>query len=373
MPSLRTGLALVLALFALTRVASAQVSPFERIDFDGERIIVTVMGERAELVTLGPVTAAQLVDGAKRYDRDRWRKRIAEDLLDVFDSMGVQLPSRDAIDVCIRRDDGDVITLQAVPMTIENRQAIWKRLTQESPALEEVVELIKQRHAYASLRGIDLDEAALEERARLGDDPTLDQFRLAARRLVCRLGDGHASVSGWRRGLPEGELPIVLDTARGGVVAVEADRSTLIDPRRPYLVSIDGVPVHDWMEAARPYVAAGSPQFVRESSLYLVRRLNFLRRERGLPTPESARLLLRDAHGEDQAEVEVRLEREPDRPVQWPRTWSRRLPRCRWLLPLAQDGPNALRPRARRLEPTDPRRTRSRHTRSTSPHHRCAR
>ncbi|MEL6497287.1 MAG: S41 family peptidase [Planctomycetota bacterium] len=311
--------------------AWGQVSPFTAVEFEEDgTLMVTLDGERVALVLLGGVPTAELIAGAKREFGDDWQKRIGEDLLEVFEALEVELDSEDVIDVVIFRD-GEFVEVMDAPMTRDNRQLVWEhnRVVREreqlglaGDVLGSLVEIIRDRHAYATLRGVDLDAIVAKERERLGDRPSVDALRLAGQRIVSALGDGHARVDGWDDSFPRGRLPFLLVAAGEGVVAIENDRSALVDPEHPYVESIDGVPLERWIDAASVYVAAGSPQLVRERSLRLIRYVNFVRGELGLVASSDVSLKLRSATG-GTAEVERRVT--PVRGIYgtWPLTTSR--------------------------------------------------
>ncbi len=291
--------------------AFGQVSPFTRVEFEDDgRVMVTLDGERVELVSIGGVGVGDLVAGSKHAFEERWQKRIGEDLLDVFDAMEIKLDRVDVIDIEVRRD-GAVARVDEAAMTRANREQVWEhnkeaerlaQLEDTDNLLALLAETIRDRHAYATLRGIDFD-AMVES---LGESETLNDVRQSMQRIVCATGDGHASVEDWRDAFPRGRMPFLLVGVRGGVVAIENDRSALIDPEHPFVDSIDGVPLADWIEAASEYVQAGSPQLVQERSLRLIRYVNFVRAELGIASSSEVSLVLRSQAGE-RVDIERRV------------------------------------------------------------------
>jgi hypothetical protein len=187
--------------------------------------------------------------------------------------------------------------------------------------------VVRQHHAYADLKSLDLDTLAREATQKLGDRPTLRQTALAAQRLVARLGDGHARVEGWERHAPRGELDFLLQHAQGGVVAFrrdhEANAGTFLDTDHPFVVSMDGVPIEAWIEAASVYVPDGSPALIRERSTGTLRYANLVRDELGLPHKPTIALRLRNADGASTKDLEVAIG--SDRAIygRWPRSESR--------------------------------------------------
>jgi C-terminal processing protease CtpA/Prc len=88
------------------------------------------------------------------------------------------------------------------------------------------------------------------------------------------------------------------------------------------LKSIDGLPVEQWLEAARPMAAAGSPQYVRRARLRFLRYIGFLRRELHLPATAAIHVELASSSGNRTTTIDLPLA--PKKPVygEWPRTAS---------------------------------------------------
>lgn len=294
-------------------LARGQVSPFTAVRFeDNDRMVVQYEGEWVELVSIGGVSTRELVRGSMLEFGSLWEKRIGEDLLDVFEAMGVALERHDAIDLEFRRGDG-VVSVSDAPMTRANRQLVLDHNVRMAPisprvALEQLLEIIESRHAYATLHGEDLRGFVEAEVEALGDKAPIAEVRRAAQRMVSLLGDGHARVWAWRDGLAPGYLPVVFERAQGGIVALHADRSGLVDESHPYIESIDGVPLEQWIGGVRAYVPAGSDQYVEAGSLRELRALNIARMMLGQEARDTAMLTLRDADGASRVEVEMRLD-----------------------------------------------------------------
>src|SRR5690606_27125230 len=100
------------------------------------------------------------------------------------------------------------------------------------------------------------------------------------------------------------------------------DRSQLLDPARPYVVSIDQRPLREWIDAVSPFVAQGSPQLVQERSLRQLRWIQFARGCLNLPQQKTVRVELAGRDGTDR--VAMQLEVSDRCPVygRWPRTRS---------------------------------------------------
>ena len=123
----------------------------------------------------------------------------------------------------------------------------------------------------------------------------------------------------------DGRLPFLLVDSAQGVVAVQPDRSSFFDDSTPVVQALDGRPLSEWMEAAQPDVAHGSPQLVRRRSLRALREIDALRREFGLEVGKPIQLSLASLDGAETAERSAELaERRPSYGT-WPRTRSRQL------------------------------------------------
>ncbi|MFI4896218.1 MAG: S41 family peptidase [Phycisphaerales bacterium JB059] len=315
------------------RSVRGQVSAFTDVEFVGDRVRVEYAGTWYELVSIEGVSAGELVAGSKEAFGSVWRKRIGEDLLDVFAAMGVELAPDAGVALRLRRGDGSVLEVDGAPMTRANRQRIWRanvareegrdprandREVEVRAVLGEVVELVRARHAYARLRGVDLEAAVEAEVARLGERARRGDVRVGAQRLICLLGDGHAVVEGWRDELDGRALPVALVVAEGGVVALRPDRSGFLDEARPYVEAIDGIALEEWMGAVSAYVSAGSGALVRRRSVRELALINHARAALGREASGAARLRVRDAEGRSTREIEVRLAPGRARPAAWP-------------------------------------------------------
>jgi hypothetical protein len=281
--------------------APERSAPFSETRFEG--------GGQPQILVDGVWYGWVAIDGVRVSELARFvldgggdpEKRLTEDLVEWMGRFGQPLKER--VTLTVVDGDGDEIELVGVLMTLANRNAARDarnrpRDVDAAVVLGELVELIEERHAYARLRGLDLEREMERELARLGEEPTGREVMLAAKRLVCLLGDGHATVRGWRGSAPAGWLGFHLAWTGEGVVAFAGDRSGFIDEAHPYVVSMDGVAIEEWVRAAGVYVAKGSEALVRRRSLDLVWQVNLVRGELGLAPSETIRVELRGEGGE---------------------------------------------------------------------------
>jgi len=156
-------------------------------------------------------------------------------------------------------------------------------------------------HHYAYNDADELDEIAvlgaisdaLPDRIRVGD------FAMQLQKALALSIDGHAPrISGMR---PDGERERIEDNPPGGhffpfelrstgsrIVAFDAVSRTLIDPVHPYVATIDGLSVSEWIDVAQSIVIAGSPQLRWRRGARQLGNIGFLRMELGRPATQSA-------------------------------------------------------------------------------------
>ena len=156
-------------------------------------------------------------------------------------------------------------------------------------------------HHYAYNDADELDEIAvlgaisdaLPDRIRVGD------FAMQLQKALALSIDGHAPrISGMR---PDGERERIEDNPPGGsffpfelrstgsrIVAFDAVSRTLIDPVHPYVATIDGLSVSEWIDVAQSIVIAGSPQLRWRRGARQLGNIGFLRMELGQPATQTA-------------------------------------------------------------------------------------
>ena len=324
-----------------------KASPFDGLRWEGDTPRVLV-GE-TWYVPL-EIDSAD-VDDVLAFCETTWpgqmKKRFGEDLVEALLKMGHD--PGPTVDLRLEpAGGGDEVTLEGVSMTREKRQRIrdgssGRSREERAPAgpavvsraearkdLEEFQERLEDQFAYLELSGIDLDGELRDLEKELPAQVDVTDLAEELNELLMRFGDGHASVSAPDGRRPTSYLPFLMDSAAGGVVAFQSNRSALMDPDRPFVRSIDGRPLEDWLEAVRPGIVAGSLQLVRHRSLRALRDINPARMHLGLEWNAPVRLELSDAPsqepGTDGGNVKVHfLALAGRRPLygDWPQTRSR--------------------------------------------------
>ncbi|MFA5552844.1 MAG: S41 family peptidase [Trueperaceae bacterium] len=182
---------------------------------------------------------------------------------------------------------------------------------------------LEERFAYLTANAVDHSALFMELRERLPPDVQPDWLGLELQKLLANFIDGHAATN--VPPSPTGYLPFLTGFVGDQLVAYEADRGQLVDGGRPFLVSIDDVPVSEWLAVAASYVARGSPQLVSRGSQRWLRAVQMLRGEMGLPSSDDVDIVLAGTNILSPRKYTLRL---TDRPPQfgvWPRTESRLL------------------------------------------------
>ncbi|MFB3065820.1 MAG: hypothetical protein ACE10D_04820, partial [Planctomycetota bacterium] len=340
-----------------------KLAPFTATRTDKPVPEVQVLGRWYRLLALDGISSKDIVTYCKQKYGGRWDKRFTEDLVEVLHGMGHQPGPTVALKLQ-QLDDDKIVELPAAPMTEENRRAAWHArhvprkkapvrrvsrdrhtsfgeyhflqklvpgadgggtitMRQAREDLDELEWILEHHYSYLTLRGVDYRTALDALRSGLRRRVSRNAFALGLTKLLGLFGDGHTRVAeNPARLMAPGYAPFLIGEADGKPVAFLADRSGLLDPGHPYLVSIDGVPVERWMDAAARYATWGSPQLVRRDSLRNLRYVAQLRREMGRPAGPKLVAEVASAKGKT-ARHELKLAEQKPAYGMWPRTISR--------------------------------------------------
>jgi hypothetical protein len=307
------------------------VSPFEGVRWRAEVPEVRVAGDWYQLVKIDDLEAAKIVAACKSLDANRWQKRFEEDLAAVLSSMGDK-PGETVALVVSDLSTQERKTLTNVAMTRANREAVRRGQSDDqevsnSPLnreqarqdLDTMKDLLATNYSYLELRGVDYKTGLADISDGLSDSNDLAVFEIQLQKLMARFGDGHSGIDDITNALPTGFLPFLLGDTADGIVAFGADRSGFLDADFQYLRSLDGVPVEEWMAAARRIVPDVSPQFVRDESIRTLRYVNFVRGELGLPIKETIAVELETSSGAAVKDLELPLAAQKPVYGTWPR------------------------------------------------------
>ncbi len=317
-------------------------SPFTDVKFEGGIAHVLIDDAWYEWLALDGVPYESIRAQSIELDPADWQRRLTEDLLAVLSTMDVQ--PGETVRLKLRSLENDAVLLMpAVPMTNDNRTMVWRSRwiraeldrrahmarAEADAALvfDELINNIRIHHAYADLKGLDLDELKREVIEQIGPNPNASGAILAAQRFIARLGDGHARVEDWLDHAPSGRLSFLLQHTQGGVVAFNRDSreatGAFLDTDHPYVVSMDGTPIEQWIEAASIYEVDGSPALVRRRSTELLRYANLVRDELNIPHRPTIAITLRNADGSSTKDIKLPISDRRGIYGTWPRTTSR--------------------------------------------------
>ena len=178
--------------------------------------------------------------------------------------------------------------------------------------------------SYLELRPVDYRGALDAIRGSLAEETSLNQFRLQVAKLISLFCDGHARLSSpHAEYMPRGYAPYLAESHEDRVFL--SDGEEFLDPKHPYVNTIDGRPIAEWLEVASYIVVKESPQWRLRQSLQMLAYVNYIRAELGLPRKETIALQLESADRKSAREMEVKIARRPKRGVEFPDGESRRI------------------------------------------------
>jgi hypothetical protein len=190
--------------------------------------------------------------------------------------------------------------------------------------LDYLEHILSSCFAYLELRPVDYRGALDAIRLSLGERNRVNGFELQLAKLISLFCDGHARMQHHpSEYLPGGYAPYSVGSYKGRLYL--CGRDGLLDPEHPYVVKIDGRPISDWMKAASYIVVKESPQWRLRQCLGMLRYVNYLRAELGLPRKAAITLELESGDGKKKRSMQVDVARKPLRGKEFPRGESRRI------------------------------------------------
>lgn len=316
-----------------------KVSPFTKVEFKGDTIIVEFKGESYEWLEIDGLAVTTIVASAKKQFSNKWQKRIAEDLVEVLAGMNHKAGDTVKLKLLDEKSKEEVVVKKAA-MTERNRREVWKARAdvegssgasniapELTPELVEKFQThLQQRWAYYGpvkerivAKMASLNEAA-KKKVGEKDEPATDTL-IELQKVIAKGIDGHASVRGWR--LPGNCLPFLIESVGDRYVAFTPDRKSFVDPKHPFIDSIDGVSISDWCNDSSVLVAQGSSQLVRARSIRLLRHIDYWRAQRGLPINKDLVLELSSSSGDNSVKKTVTTHERKPTYGDWPRKSSK--------------------------------------------------
>ncbi|QDV44036.1 Serine/threonine-protein kinase PknB [Stieleria neptunia] len=136
-----------------------KLSPFTRMEFRGQQVLVTYRSEQFELLEIDGFAIQDLVKQTKQAFGQKWKKRLSEDLVEVFWKLG-HLPEESVHLKLKRLDSGKVVSGDA-KMTEANRQALYRDNAHNQPvgrSVEDYYKTVLSGNTSVKADAVPLDE-----------------------------------------------------------------------------------------------------------------------------------------------------------------------------------------------------------------------
>ncbi len=173
--------------------------------------------------------------------------------------------------------------------------------------VDEFGQAIRQQWSYYRANGVDFDAelAALKKRV-AAEKLSLVATEYELERILMLGIDGHSRVG---LEVPPGRLQLDFGPVGKRIAAVRRDYGALLDADHPYVESIDGKPIAEWMQLAGKYVVKGSPQLVfsREARM-VARKFRFLQEVGKYPARDTVDVVLASEDGKRRKTVQVEVD-----------------------------------------------------------------
>ncbi|MFT6068080.1 MAG: C-terminal processing protease CtpA/Prc [Bacteriovoracaceae bacterium] len=187
--------------------------------------------------------------------------------------------------------------------SISDKPKLPKIISKES-ALEDLDYLereLQRRWSYVDLNNVNLskliDLAQEEVSTSKADLISEKEFSIIVQKLISKFSDGHANVSGWKRKIDKGYLPFFIEYSKEGYLAIKTNRE-VFNEEFPFITRIDGKSIEYWRNIAGALVSKGSRNLRLGRTIRLLRYIQFLRNEAGLPKIDSVKITLKGKNGE---------------------------------------------------------------------------
>lgn len=165
--------------------------------------------------------------------------------------------------------------------------------------LETLREIIDGHSSYIWSVTFPFARAIERMQARLPDKVSVNGLSTQINRLVRLFGDDHAQVVDWDTRVPTGYTPFRFGRVEKRYFLYSSTPAGFVDAGYPFVRSIDGVLIEDWFRVAGDIgqgpLSSAAARFSR--GLRLMRHINYLRGEMGLPLRPDIALELVSADG----------------------------------------------------------------------------
>ena len=193
----------------------------------------------------------------------------------------------------------------------------------------EVFEIrLEHSFSYLTTNRVDYKKAIEAIKKKAVSGMSKGALAVSLERMMGLFIDGHAGVRNIRSlGFGQNtQLPFNIEANDQGYVAYLKDRTSFVEEGFPYILALDGMGIEDWVRAGAVYRAKGSPQFQRRQGVRMLRHIQFMRGELGLPQKDSILVKLTDASKLNQKDIIISLKevlggkaidkRWPDKPTE---------------------------------------------------------
>ena len=115
---------------------STKLSPFTRVRYDGDTIIVTYDGTEYQLAAIDGLPTSDMLGFCRKKYGGMWQKRFAEDLVTVLGDMGHPINAEQTVDLTlVDPKTGEAKTIKGATMSAENRAAVHEAMSASTNAL----------------------------------------------------------------------------------------------------------------------------------------------------------------------------------------------------------------------------------------------
>jgi len=219
------------------------------------------------------------------------------------------LPDRE-IEVLVT-EDGEVLDEEFSVRPLRGQRDIQLSRDDVRADVATLKQALTERFAYLDHGKIDLD-AALK---RIDKAMPRADLALEVQKVMALFIDGHAEVSELPRG--RAFLPFLVESTGSGFVAFKPDRGGFVEEGYPWIESIDGRPMEEWVRKLGVVVPQGSPSYTTRQALRWLRELDLCRRVVGDRERDDIQVVLSDGR----RKRKLRLDRASRKPIYgpWPR------------------------------------------------------
>ncbi len=138
---------------------------------------------------------------------------------------------------------------------------------------------LDERWAYYKANDANFETSIIKLR-KSANQLSSNQLGIELQKIVALGIDGHAGVRGYS--LPGKFLPFLIAPSGDKYVAFKPDRSGFLSEGFPFITAIDGQQLNVWINAAKPMVSNGSPQYVQNNCLRHLRSIEYFRQQLGI-------------------------------------------------------------------------------------------